>query len=132
MSSSFNAVTQLFRTALAEIPNVPPIAWENTDYTPTLGQVYLRPKMIPFSSSLNDADKHQENPGLFSIGVYAATGIGEGVLLEWVDIIANKFSNLSLITGAVMVDLLPVSRSSLRIEGNFAVINVEVSFINYN
>lgn len=138
MAAPFNTISKLFRVHLKTLTSPPDIYWENVKYDPTPGTVHLRPKMIWLTGQLLDNAKRQINEGIFSVGVYVPPDIGEKVLNTWIDAIYTLFqSNLSLAPippddVTFLVDILAVSRSSIRRDDNFVAANVDIRWVNYN
>lgn len=82
MSAPYAAIRSAFATRLLAFPAVPSIAWENVPFTPTAGQPYLKPVLIPgepFQAELG-TDGLNMHPGLYQISIFYPEGGGVGGL----------------------------------------------------
>lgn len=63
---------------LADIPDVPSIAYENVSFSPTTGQSYLEVKYIPVTRrpAVRGSSPQQRYDGLLAINCYAPEGSG--------------------------------------------------------
>lgn len=79
---------------LAAMPSAPPISFENENYTPTLGTLWLRATNLPSGAEAvgianNDSIR---GAGIFQIDVFAPLEQGIGPALTVADAIAEHFS----------------------------------------
>jgi len=85
---------------LNDMPDLPPVAWENKAYTPVNGTLYLRPKIIPGDTrqaTLGDSGT-DENIGIYQVDVFAAAGEGKEEAIVKADEIADHFKRGTLLT----------------------------------
>lgn len=70
------------------------VAWENKNYTPTLGTMYLRPTVLSADTALvgmanSDSTDHA---GIFQIDVIAPINQAKAIALAEADAVSNYFS----------------------------------------
>jgi len=96
----FNDISAALDGQLYELPDMPPVAWENRSFTPVMGTLYLRPTLIPgdvSQATLGDSgtDMHV---GLYQIDVFAEAGRGKRSAIEMADQLADHFKRGTVIT----------------------------------
>jgi hypothetical protein len=97
MSTFFTDISGAFDTHLAGMTSVPPIAWENIDFTPSAATLYLRPTMIASpteQASLGDNGK-DITEGIYQVDVFIPDSVGRSV---WPDLIADRFKRGTVLT----------------------------------
>lgn len=78
---------------LNTMASLPPVAWENVEYAPVVGTLYLRPTLLMGDStqaSLGDSGE-DENIGVYQVDVFAEAGTGKNAAIVMADNIANHF-----------------------------------------
>ena len=91
--SVFADISAALDEHLSLMPSLPPVAWENLDYTPELGTLYLRPTLLPaetIQSTLGENGTDQ-NTGIYQVDVFAPLGQGKQEAMSIADKIANHF-----------------------------------------
>ena len=84
---------------LNDMSGVPAVAWENVDYVPTVGTLYLRPTNITApatQATLGDAGTDR-NEGIYQVDVFAPTDEGKNEAITMADTIADRFKRGTLI-----------------------------------
>ena len=134
MSTAFAAIGIALDSRLNTLASSPPVAWENTLYTPVSGTTYLRPTNLigaTAQASLGDTglDKYQ---GIYQIDVFAPLGDGPGAANAQADLVADHFSRgTDLTSGAVVVRLGDVSRVTGTKDGDRYLIAVSINYMAY-
>lgn len=102
--SLFKAIKQALETQLNMLDPKPPIAWENTNFTPNERTTFIAPSIVPNASTLADLDYLQSNSGIFQIDIYVPADKGTGEQLTIADNISNLFraQKLPLNDGGVL------------------------------
>lgn len=91
--SVFLDISAALDSRLNTMTSLPPVAWENKSYDPTLGTLYLRPTLIPadtIQATLGDSGTDQ-NSGIYQIDVFAEAGQGKNAAVVMADNIASHF-----------------------------------------
>jgi hypothetical protein len=115
--SVFQDIDSALDSHLNDLPDKPPVAWENKGYAPVLGTLYLRPKNLTGDSrqATLGTSGTDENNGVYQIDVFAESGEGKYEALEKADEIADHFKRGTLLT---YNDRSVRIRSVSRREGN--------------
>lgn len=78
MSDPIVSIRAAFVTRLLLFPSLPPVAWENVAYTPTIGTTYIAPYLLPgepIQVEIGTAGANRYT-GVFQISIFAPTGSG--------------------------------------------------------
>ena len=104
---SFNDASTACRVYLSQMADLPPVAYENTDFEPTAGEVYLREVTIPIrSSGLLMSGSLQENVFYYQVTVYAPKGSSQHQAGKVAEKVANHFARgLKLTRNGQMVEI---------------------------
>ena len=103
---SFNDASTACRVHLSQMAELPPVAYENMDYSPTLGQLFLSEKTLFTSSTglLMDGAL-QRNDFIYQILVYAPKGVSVHTAQKMADNVATRFARgLRLTRNSVTVE----------------------------
>lgn len=108
-----------------------PTAWENDDFTPLAGQVYLSEALLPNETlSVGVSSRSSDNfGGTYQVLVYAPAGRGKGAAVAAAEqVIAAFAKGASLTYGGVTVRILRAWDDPAIIEGNRYVIPVSIVY----
>ena len=97
------------RTDLLSLPT----AWENGDYTPENGTLYLRTTLLPADTVQSELGSTglDEHSGIYQIDVLAQSGGGKGQAIIQADLVADQFARGTVLTyNGVNVRIGSVSR----------------------
>lgn len=91
MSTVMADVSALLETALNNLNLGYSISWDNVDFTPTQGQPFLVPKLLPSIGTAAGLGYNAQNrhDGTFQVNVYTPTRQGHGQALTIADQIAG-------------------------------------------
>jgi hypothetical protein len=91
----------------------PSIAWENVEFTPVKGTLYIRPTLLPGDSipaTIGTAG-HDINRGVYQIDIFAPPNDSTKAALDMADLISTRFKHGSVLTSnSVTVEIQSVSR----------------------
>jgi hypothetical protein len=128
MSTFFADIQGALRAQLNTLPNKPPIAWENVDYNPNSGTLFLRATGLPGETVQlclgdNGLDDHI---GIFQVDVFIPDGKGRST---WPDQIADHFKRGTILTlNEVDVRITSVSIEAADKDENFFIVPVSISY----
>lgn len=108
-----------------------PTAWENKDYEPINGTLYIRPTILPAETRQAELGSSaiDDNFGVYQIDVISQAGNGKSSAIIKADAVADRFARGTVLTyNGVNVRIGNVSRGSGRRDGSWFVLPV---FINY-
>lgn len=109
-----------------------PTAWENNEYTPTIGELYLRPTLLPASTEPSSYESSDEHSGVYQIDVIAPMGGGKGQALTQADLIADQFKSRQTITyNGVNVYLQSTSRLRSARDDGWYIVPISVTYRAY-
>jgi hypothetical protein len=118
---------------LNAMTGVPPIARENSEYTPTEGVLYVRPTNLPAGSApigMANSDSIR-TVGIYQIDVFAPLGNGPGPALTVADAIAEHFSRgVRLVNGDSTVILGVPAQQPARPSGAWFMVSVVIPYDN--
>jgi hypothetical protein len=103
---SFNDASTACRVHLSQMDDLPPVAYENMDYSPVSGQLFLSEKTLFASSTglLMDGAL-QRNDFIYQVLVYAPKGVSVHTAQKMADNVATRFARgLRLTRNSVTVE----------------------------
>jgi hypothetical protein len=131
MSTVFADVSAALDSRLNSFSGGDPVAWQNTQFTPANGTLYLRPSVLP-------ADTEQigmgttgldEHAGVYQIDIFAMAGDGRGAAEVKADAVADHFKRgTDLLYNGVYVRLGNVSRNQGIVNGDRFVISLSINY----
>ncbi len=125
----FSNIQTAMDTTLASTPSVPPIAWSNVEYTPTIGTTFVRPTLMPAGSQMATLNGTLKNPGIYQVDIFTPVGKGEGAALIIADRIKMHFeANRRLVANSDTIFILQVSLGKGERENAWNHIFVEVNY----
>jgi hypothetical protein len=114
--------------------SLPPVAWENDEYSPTKGTLYLKAVTLGDSSvqaELGDTGM-DENVGVYQVDVVAPAGTGKNAGMVMTDLIGNHFKRGTYLTyNDRTVRIENVNSSEGIIADGWYTIPVSVNWIAY-
>lgn len=131
--TAFIDINAALETKLSTISGSPDIAWENIEYTPTNGTLFLRPTNIPGDvdsyPGVSGLDMHI---GIFQVDVFTDAGISPTVGLQWADTVADLFkAGTEMTYNSRTVKTTRVSRRAAIQEGGWYQIPVEITYLSF-
>ena len=118
---------------LNTLVGLPPVAHENSEYTPTEGTLYIRPTNLPAGSAAVGMANTDSilTVGLYQIDVFAPLGNGAGPALVVADAIAEHFSRgLRLVNGDSTVVLGTPAQQPASTSGAWYMVSVVIPYQN--
>jgi hypothetical protein len=107
------------------------VAWENSNFKPTAGQVYVAEALLPnetLSIGVSSASS-DDFGGTYQVLVYAPAGAGKGAGVAAAEqVVAGFPKGASLTYSGVTVRVLRTSQSAALMEGDRYVIPVSVTY----
>ena len=111
-----------------------PLALENTSYTPIIGEMYLRPTILPASTDqagISPASL-EDHLGVYQIDIIAPLGTGKSQVNEQSDLVAKHFkANQTLSYNGVDVFIKSVSRSAGNRDDAWFIVSVEINYQSF-
>ena len=107
-----------------------PVAWDNAEYTPVVGTLYLRPTIQPGDSepiglSYTSALDHL---GRYQIDIIAPIDSGKGVATTKADLLFTEFARGNLPYNGKSITIKSVSRSAGNRDSAWYVLSVIINY----
>jgi hypothetical protein len=123
---------QALETWLSLMPSLPETAWPNVEHTPIEGTTYLRPNILPASSSTHDLLDTQSNPGIFQIDIYTPANEGSIKSLTLADTIYDHFARQDLSTGSLCLYINQIEVNTAQRIDSWHVLSVSIYYNSYS
>jgi hypothetical protein len=134
MSTIFNDISAALDQQLGSLAGTTPIAWTNSEYTPTKGTMFLRPTNLPAPTLQGGLGTSglDVNVGIYQVDVVGMVGTGKGLVAAKVDAVADHFSRGTDLTyNGVTVRLGNVSHNAGLIDGDRYYVSVSIQYRVY-
>ena len=134
MASIYDDIRAALETTLSSVTDVPSIGWENVQFSPTTGQPYVKPRLIP---TLREPAVRGTNPqmfyqGIFRIECYVPEDQGPSVGDELADSIIDAFEAATDVSySGTIVSIRYAEREMAEIDGSFYLIPVNIGWYIY-
>lgn len=112
------------------------VAWPNTDFTPTQGEVYLEPILLPVSSNLETLNDYHRYVGIYQINVSTPAEFGPAVLNTWLGDLHDAFLSAgSLTAGGDTILIQNIDRGPTQMDTTGGLeyyrSNIDINFLVY-
>jgi len=134
MASIYDDIRSALEVKLASITDVPSIGWENLQFSPTTGQPYLKPRLIPTrrEPAVRGVDPQMYYQGIFRIECYVPEGSGPSAGDDLADKIMEAFEATTDVSQAgTIVSIRYAEREQAEIDGPFYMIPVNIGWYIY-
>ena len=134
MASIYDDIRAALETTLSSVTDVPSIGWENVQFSPTTGQPYVKPRLIP---TLREPAVRGTNPqmfyqGIFRIECYVPEDQGPSAGDELADSIIDAFEAATDVSySGTIVSIRYAEREMAEIDGSFYLIPVNIGWYIY-
>ena len=108
-----------------------PTAWENSNFTPPVGQVYVAESLLPNETlSVGVSSTSSDNfGGIYQVLVYAPSGMGKGAAVAAAEQVIGAFTKGTLLAyNGVTVCILRASQNPPIYSGDRYVIPVSINY----
>jgi hypothetical protein len=134
MASVYDDIRSAFEVALNNVTDVPSIAWENFSFTPTTGQSYIKPRLLPTrrEPAVRGTNPQMYYQGVFRVECYVPEGNGPAAGDDLADKIIDAFeATTDLSHNTTFVSIRYAERELGEIDGAFYMIPVNVGWYCY-
>lgn len=134
MASIYDDIRSALEVKLTSITDVPSIGWENLQFSPTTGQPYLKPRLIPTrrEPAVRGVDPQMYYQGVFRIECYVPEGSGPSAGDDLADKIMEAFEATTDVSQAgTIVSIRYAEREQADIDGPFYMIPVNIGWYIY-
>lgn len=134
MASVYDDIRSAFEVALNNVTDVPSIAWENVSFTPTAGQSYVKPRLLPTrrEPAVRGTNPQMYYQGVFRVECYVPEGNGPAAGDDLADKIIEAFeATTDLSHNTTFVSIRYAERELGEIDGAFYMIPVNIGWYCY-
>ena len=134
MPSIYDEIRAALEVKLDSITDIPSIGWENLQFSPTTGQPYLKPRLIPTrrEPAVRGLNPQMFYQGIFRIECYVPKGSGPAAGDDLADKIMEAFEATTDVSQAgTIVSIRYAEREQAEIDGPFYVIPVNIGWYIY-
>tara|TARA_R110001599_G_scaffold2705_1_gene14694 strand:+ start:4306 stop:4713 length:408 start_codon:yes stop_codon:yes gene_type:complete len=134
MASIYDDIRAALEVKLSTVTNVPSIGWENSQFSPTTGQPYLKPRLIPTrrEPAVRGTNPQMLYQGIFRVVCYVPEGAGPSAGDDLADKIIDAFEATTDVSqGSTIVSIRYAEREMAEIDGPFYMIPVNIGWYIY-
>lgn len=135
MSSIYDNIRAALETKLNAVSGVPSIGWENLQFSPTTGQSYVKPRLLPTSRvpAVMGPNPQMYYQGIFRVDCYVPKDKGPAAGDDLADKIIDAFEAATDVTyNSTIVSIRYAERESADIDGPFYMIPVNIGWYIYS
>lgn len=135
MASIYDDIRAALETKLNSVSGVPSISWENLQFSPTTGQPYVKPRLLPTrrEPAVRGLNPQMYYQGVFRVECYVPEGNGPAAGDDLADKIIDAFEAATDVSyGGTIVSIRYAERESADIDGPFYMIPVNIGWYCYN
>lgn len=134
MASIYDDIRAALEVKLSTVAGVPSIGWENAQFSPTTGQPYVKPRLMPTrrEPAVRGVNPQMYYQGLFRIECYVPEGAGPSAGDDLADKIIEAFEATTDVSqGSTIVSIRYAEREMAEIDGPFYMIPVNIGWYIY-
>jgi len=134
MASIYDDIRAALEVKLSTVTDIPSIGWENAQFSPTTGQSYVKPRLIPTrrEPAVRGTNPQMYYQGLFRIECYVPEGVGPSAGDDLADKIMEAFEATTDVSqGSTIVSIRYAEREQAEIDGPFYMIPVNIGWYIY-
>jgi hypothetical protein len=133
MASIYDDIRAALEVKLSAVTDVPSIGWENAQFSPTTGQPYVKPRLMPTrrEPAVRGPNPQMYYQGLFRIECYVPEGAGPSAGDELADKLIGAFeATTSIYYNNVTDALLTEDGAFLTLESGSRVLLDDVTHVS--
>ena len=131
MSNAFQDIRIALDARLATLSGLPPVAWPNAQYVPTIGTLFIRPTLLAAETvgGTLESDRHT---GIYRVDVFSPVGVGDGTAIALLDSIGDHFAPMTTFTSGVAgVQIVSCSQSLRGNDGVWYNLSIDIRYLSY-
>ncbi len=135
MASIYDDIRSALEVKLNSIADLPDVAWENVSYSPTTGQSYVRPKLIPArrEPAVRGLNPQMYYQGMYRVDCFVPTGAGPSAADDLADKIIDAFeATTDVVNGSTIVSIRYAERGLGVAEDTFYSVGVDIGWYIYS
>tara|TARA_R110000868_G_scaffold406268_1_gene686534 strand:- start:54 stop:461 length:408 start_codon:yes stop_codon:yes gene_type:complete len=134
MASIYDDIRAALETSLSSVTDVPSVGWENVQFSPTTGQPYVKPRLIPTrrEPAVRGTNPQMFYQGIFRVECYVPEDNGPAAGDELADKIIDAFEATTDVSySGTIVSIRYAEREMAEIDGPFYMIPVNIGWYIY-
>ena len=134
MASIYDDIRAALETSLSSVTDVPSVGWENVQFSPTTGQPYVKPRLIPTrrEPAVRGTNPQMFYQGIFRVECYVPEDNGPSAGDELADKIIDAFEATTDVSySGTIVSIRYAEREMAEIDGPFYMIPVNIGWYIY-
>ena len=134
MASIYDDIRAALETTLSSVTDVPSVGWENVQFSPTTGQPYVKPRLIPTrrEPAVRGTNPQMFYQGIFRVECYVPEDQGPSAGDELADKIIDAFEATTDVSySGTIVSIRYAEREMAEIDGPFYMIPVNIGWYIY-
>tara|TARA_R110000851_G_scaffold147401_1_gene287280 strand:+ start:607 stop:1014 length:408 start_codon:yes stop_codon:yes gene_type:complete len=134
MASIYDDIRAALETTLSSVTDVPSVGWENVQFSPTTGQPYVKPRLIPTrrEPAVRGTNPQMFYQGVFRVECYVPEDNGPSAGDELADKIIDAFEATTDVSySGTIVSIRYAEREMAEIDGPFYMIPVNIGWYIY-
>ena len=134
MASIYDDIRAALETNLASVSGLPSVGWENVQFSPTTGQPYVKPRLIPTrrEPAVRGTNPQMFYQGVFRVECYVPEDAGPSAGDDLADKIIEAFEATTDISySGTIVSIRYAEREMAEIDGPFYMIPVNIGWYIY-
>ena len=134
MASIYDDIRAALETTLSSVTDVPSVGWENVQFSPTTGQRYVKPRLIPTrrEPAVRGTNPQMFYQGIFRVECYVPEDNGPSAGDELADKIIDAFEATTDVSySGTIVSIRYAEREMAEIDGPFYMIPVNIGWYIY-
>lgn len=134
MASIYDDIRAALETTLNSVADLPSVGWENAQFSPTTGQAYIKPRLIPTrrEPAVRGLNPQMFYQGIFRVECFVPEGKGPSAGDDLADKIIEAFEATTTVSySGTDVSIRYAEREMAEIDGPFYVIPVNIGWYIY-
>jgi len=135
MASIYDDIRAALETTLNSVVDLPSVGWENAQFSPTTGQSYVKPRLIPTrrEPAVRGINPQMYYQGIFRVECYVSEGNGPAAGDDLADKIIEAFEATTTASfSGTNVSISYAEREMAEIDGPFYMIPVNIGWYIYS
>lgn len=135
MASIYDDIRSTLEVTLNSISGLPDVAWENVSYSPTTGQSYVKPVLLPTrrEPAVRGLNPQMYYQGIYRVECFVPTGAGPAAADDLADKIIDAFeATTDVVNGSTIVSIRYAERDMGVAEDTFYSVGVDIGWYIYS
>lgn len=135
MASIYDNIRAALETTLNSVSDLPPVAWENVNFSPNTGTSFVKPRLVPTrrEPAVRGTNPQMYYQGVFQVDCYVSEGNGPAAGDDLADSIIDAFEAATDVSyGSTFVSIRYAERDMAQQDGPYYMIPVRIGWYIYS